>query len=137
MQNQFVRIVNTIRRECFNTTVQSVQTVSCLVSSLALGLAVGIGSASAVGVTFCMLVVLAMVSGVTGSESPVFGPACAAVFGLSGYIGLGLTAVVPQASADTVQFLAGISGGVSAVVWWAVQMRVWVVGAQAGTPKRG
>ncbi|MCK8653025.1 DUF1643 domain-containing protein [Ralstonia insidiosa] len=137
MPNQLMRIANTIRKECFNTTRQRVQAVSCLASSLALGMAVGIGSASIVGVTFCMLVVLAMVSGVTGSESPVFGPTCAAVFGLSGYTGLGVAAVVPQAIADALLFLAGIGGGVAAIVWWAVQMGGLVVASRASGNTEG
>ncbi|MBA9859945.1 hypothetical protein [Ralstonia insidiosa] len=137
MTTQLMSIANTIRSECFNTPGQGIQTLSCLASSLALGVAVGIGSTSVVGVTFCMLIVLAIVSGVTGSESPVFGPACAAIFGLSGYLGLAATFVVPPAVADSVVLLAGISGGVAAVVWWAMQMAVWVVRPLAGGNTEG
>ncbi len=137
MNNRFLIIANTIRRECFNTTGQRIQTVSCLASSLALGATVGIGSASVVGVTFCMLVVLSIVSGITGSDSPVFGPACAAIFGLSGYVGLASTFVLPQAVADSALFIGGVSGGVAAVVWWATQMAAWVVRPLAGGSTQG
>jgi len=56
---------------------------------------------------------------------------------LSGYLGLAATFVVPPAVADSVVLLAGISGGVAAVVWWAMQMAVWVVRPLAGGNTEG
>lgn len=119
-------IAKAIREQCFSTPAQGLRTLCCLVSVFILGIALGTIEGSVVVVTFCMLLVMAIVQGMSSEESPLLGPIAAVSFGLGGAIGLIVAALATQQPADRFGWVAAAGGGAVGAIWWALLMSRWI-----------
>lgn len=119
-------IAKATREQCFSTPAQSLRTLCCLVSVFILGIALGTIEGSVVVVTFCMLLVMAIVQGMSSEESPLLGPIAAVSFGVGGAIGLVIVACAAQQPADRIGWIAAAGGGAVGAIWWAMLMSRWL-----------
>lgn len=124
---KLMNIAKALREQCFSTPAQSLRTLCCLVSMFVLGIALGVVENSIVVVTFCMLLVMAIVQGMSNSESPLLGPIAAVAFGSGGAIGLLIVNIAAERPASEIAWMAAAGGGATAAVWWIMLMARWVL----------
>lgn len=119
-------IAKATREQCFSTPAQSLRTLCCLVSVFILGIALGTIEGSVVVVTFCMLLVMAIVQGMSSEESPLLGPIAAVAFGGGGAIGLVVVACAAQQPVDRFGWFVAAGGGVVGAIWWVMLTSKWI-----------
>ncbi|CAB3754608.1 hypothetical protein [Paraburkholderia humisilvae] len=128
VMSKLSNITKAFREQCFGTPAQGMRTLCCLVSMFILGIALGTIEGSPVVVTFCMLLVMAIVQGMSSEDSPLLGPVAAVAFGIGGAIGLTIVACATQLPANRIGWVAAAGGGAVGAIWWLMLMSRWIWG---------